>query len=141
MVKTVRVSDKVSDKLTVVVGQVTAEKLARQTYSDAIKYLLDRHVVFPSEMISYVEELINNKQLGYSSKEEFFYEAARWRLKSYDENIEIIEVPKDLYDQVETAINQMNLPYTSVSDFVEEQMKKLHEQHDQWKEQMEEAEK
>ena len=49
MAKTIRVSDKMSEKLTVLVGQVTAEKLAKQTYSDAIKYLLDRHVVFPSK--------------------------------------------------------------------------------------------
>jgi hypothetical protein len=68
-------------------------------------------------------------------------EAAGWRLKSYIENIEILDVPKDLYEQAEAAINEMDLPYTGVSDFIEEQMKRLHEQHEQWKIQKEETEK
>ena len=130
-----------SEKLTVLVGQDTAEKLAKRTYSDAIKYLLDRHVVFPSEMISHIEELINSKQLGCSSKEEFFYDAARRTLKSYDEDIECINVHRHMYEKTKTAIDDLDLPFMSVDDFVEEQMKKLHEQHAQWKEQKEEAEK
>jgi len=141
MAKTVSVSDKMSDQLTVLVGKITAEKLAKQTYSDAIKYLLDHHVVFPSELISYVEELISNKQLGYSSKEEFFYDAARRTLKSYDEDIECINVRRHMYEKTKTAIDDLDLPFMGVDDFVEEQMKKLHEQHDKWKEQKEEAEK
>jgi len=59
------------------VEKITAEKLAKQTYSDVIKYLLDHHVIFPLDLISHTEELINNNQLSYTSKEEFFYEAAR----------------------------------------------------------------
>jgi len=141
MAKTVRVSDKLSDQLTVLVGRITAEKLAKQTYSDAIKYLLDRHVVFPSEMVSHIEELINNKQLGYSSKEEFFYDAARRTLKSYNEDIECIQVRRHMYEKTKTAIDDLDLPFMGVDDFVEEQMKKLHEQHAIWKEQKEEAEK
>ena len=137
MAKTIRVSDKMSEKLTVLVGQNTAEKLAKQTYSDAIKYLLDRHVVFPSEMISYVEELIKNNELGYRSKEEFLYEAARQLLKYYSEDIESIKVRRHLYEKAKTAIEDLDLPFISVDDFVEEQLKKLHEQHDQWKEQKE----
>ena len=141
MVKTVRVSDKLSNQLTVLVGKMTAEKLARQTYSDAIKYLLDHHVVFPSEHISRIEELIKNKQLGYSSKEEFLYEAARQLLKYYSEDIESVKIRRQLYEKAKIAIENLNLPFMSVDDFVEEQIKKLDEQHDQWKEQKEEAEK
>ena len=124
MAKTIRVQDKMSEKLTVLVGQVTAEKLAKQTCSDDIKYLLDRHVVFPSEMISHIEELINKKQLGYSSKEEFFYDAARRTLKSYDEDIECINVRRHMYEKTKTAIDDLDLPFMGVDDFIEEQMKK-----------------
>ena len=76
MVNTVRVSNNVVNEFTVLVDEKTAEKLRKLTYSDAIKYLLDCHLVFPSELISRVEELITDKRLGYSCKEEFFYEAA-----------------------------------------------------------------
>lgn len=138
--KTVRVSDKLSEKLPVLVGQVTAEKLAEQTYSDAIKYLLDHHIVFPSELISRIEELIKNKHLGYSSKEEFLYEAARQLLKYYSEDIESIKVRRYIYEKAKIAIEDLNLPFMSVDDFVEEQIKKLSEQHNQWKEQMEKTE-
>ena len=137
MLKTVRVPEKVSEQYTVLVGRETAEKLEKQTYSDAIKYLLDHHVVFPSELISHIEELIKNNELGYRSKEEFLYEAARQLLKYYSEDIESIKVRRHLYEKTKTAIEDLDLPFISVDDFVEEQLKKLHEQHDQWKEQKE----
>ena len=136
MLKTVRVP-KSSEQYTVLVGQETAEKLEKQTYSDAIKYLLGHHVVFPSELISHIEELIKNNELSYRSKEEFLYEAARQLLKYYSEDIESIKVRRHLYEKTKTAIEDLNLPFISVDDFVEEQLKKLHEQHDQWKEQKE----
>jgi hypothetical protein len=141
MVKTVRVSDKLSNQLTVLVGKITAEKLARQTYSDAIKYLLDHHIVFPPELVSHIEELIKNKQLGYSSKEGFLYDAVRRTLKLYGEDIVCIYVRRDRYEKVKAAIEELGLPFTCVDDFIEEQADKLLEQYDQWKEQKEEAEK
>ena len=136
MLKTVRVP-KSSEQLTVLVGKVTAEKLEKRTYSDAIKYLLGHHIVFPSELISHIEELIKNNELGYCSKEEFLFEAARQLLKYYSEDIESIKVRRHLYEKTKTAIEDLDLPFISVDDFVEEQLKKLHEQHDQWKEQKE----
>ena len=137
MLKPVRVPEKMSEQYTVLVGKLTAEKLEKQTYSDAIKYLLDHHIVFPSELISHIEELIKNNQLGYRSKEEFLYESARQLLKYYSEDIESIKVRRHLYKKAKTAIEDLDLPFISVDDFVEEQLKKLHEQHDQWKEQKE----
>ena len=136
MLKTGRVP-KSSEQYTVLVGQETAEKLEKQTYSDAIKYLLDHHIIFPSELILHIEELIKNNELGYRSKEEFLYEAARQLLKYYSEDIESIKVRRHLYEKTKTAIEDLDLPFISVDDFVEEQLKKLHEQHDQWKEQKE----
>jgi Arc/MetJ-type ribon-helix-helix transcriptional regulator len=141
MLKTVRVPEKSSEQYTVLVGRETAEKLEKQTYSDAIKYLLGHHIVFPSELISHIEELIKNNELGYSSKEEFLFEAVRQLLKYYCEDIESIKVHRHLYEKAKTSIEDLDLPFISVDDFVEEQLKKLHEQHDQWKEQKEENKK
>ena len=105
------------------VGRETAETLEKQTYSDAIKYLLDHHIVFPSEVISHIEEVIKNNELGYCSKEEFLYEAARQLLKYYSEDIESIEVRRHLYEKAKNAIEDLDLPFISVDDFVEEQLK------------------
>ena len=137
MLKTARVTEKMSEQYTVLVGRETAEKLEKQTYSDAIKYLLDHHIVFSSEIISHIEELIKSNNLGYCSKEEFLFEAARQLLKYYSEDIESIKVRRHLYEKTKNAIEDLDLPFISVDDFVEEQLKKLHEQHDQWKEQKE----
>ena len=93
--------------------------------------------VFPSELILHIEELIKNNELGYRSKEEFLFEAARQLLKYYSEDIESIKVRRHLYEKTKTAIEDLDLPFISVDDFVEEKLKKLHEQHDQWKEQKE----
>jgi hypothetical protein len=141
MLKTVRVTKKVSQQSTVYVGKVAAEKMEKQTFSDAIKFLLDHYVVFPPEMISKIQELIENKHLGFFSKGEFLYEAARSLLKHYSENIEYIQVHSYLYEKTKNAIEDLNFPFMGVDDFVEEQLKKLHEQHDQWKEQKEAAER
>jgi septation ring formation regulator EzrA len=92
-------------------------------------------------MVSHIEELIKSNELGYSSKEEFLFEAARQLLKYYSEDIESIKVLRHLYEKAKTTIEDLDLPFISVDDFVEEQLKKLHEQHDQWNEQKEEAEK
>jgi len=141
MLKTVRVPEKMSEQCTVLVGRETVEKLEKQTYSDAIKYLLDHHVVFPPELVSHIEESIKNKQLRYSSKEEFLYEAARQLLKYYNEDIVCIYVRRYTYEKAKTAIEDLGLPFTDVDDFFEEQTDKLLEQYDQWKIQKEEAEK
>lgn len=55
-------------------------------------------------------------------------------------DINCISVSEHVYEKTKNAIEELNLPFTDVDDFVEEQMKRLHEQHDQWKEQMEETE-
>lgn len=134
MAKTIRVTDGTSEKLTFLVGNVTAEKLAKQTYSDAIKYLMDHHILFPSELISRIEESIKNKQLSYRSKEEFLYDAARKALKLYSENIVCVYMPRGKFEKVKAAIEDLGLPYTDVDEFLEEQLNKLLEQYDQYKE-------
>ena len=82
-----------------------------------------------------------NKHLGYTTKEEFFRDAARWRLKSLSDEYEYVEVRKDVYDKLEYAIKEMDLPFLGVSDFIDEQIKSASEKYAEWKEQTEENEK
>ena len=58
-------------------------------------------------------------------------------LKSYNEDIDSINLRRYGYEKTKTAIEGLNLPFMGVDDFVEEQLKKLHELYDQWKEQKE----
>ena len=139
--KTLRITDDVHEKLTGLLGELTAETLKMQTYTDAISSLLTQSVIIPPELLAKVEDFIEDRNLGFTTREEFFREAARRTLKLYDEDIECIHVRSHVYEKTKTAIDDLELPFMGVDDFVEEQMKKLHEQHDQWKEQKEEAEK
>ena len=140
--KTLRITDDVHQKLTGLLGELTAETMKMQTYTDAIESLLGQSVILPPELLSEVESFVEeNKNLGYTTREEFFRDATRWRLKSLSEGIECVEVRKEMYEKTKIAIKDMDLPFIGVSDFIDEQMKNLHEQHTQWKEQMEETEK
>jgi len=139
--KTLRITDDVHEQLTGLLGELTAETKKMQTYTDAIHSLLAQSVIIPQELLAKVEIFIKERDLGFTTREEFFREAARRTLKLYDEDIECVHVRRHVYEKTKTAIDDLNLPYMDVDDFLEEQMKKLHEQHDQWKEQMEEAEK
>ena len=122
MVKTIKVSYKISEQLTFWVGKTTAEKRVKQTCSDAIKYLLEHRVMVPSEMIVHIEEYIKNKQISYSSKEEFFYESAKRLLTYYNEDSKFIKVNKYICQKAKTAIKDMDLPFISVDDFFETQI-------------------
>ena len=94
------------------------------------------------ERLAQVENFINEKKhLSYTTKEEFFREAARWRLKSLGEEYEHVEVRKDVYEKLEYAIKGVDLPFPGVSDFINEQMKSALEKYGEWKEQTEENEK
>ena len=89
-----------------------------------------------------VEDFINEKKhLGYTTKEEFFRDAARWRFKSLSDEYEYVEVPKDVYEKLEHAMKEMELPFLGVSDFIDEQIKSALEKYGEWKEKTEENEK
>ena len=77
--KAIKISDQTHSELTRIVGQLTAESGIVKTYEDAVEALLHKSVIMPPEVLQEVEDFIEkNKQLGYSTKEEFLRGAARW---------------------------------------------------------------
>jgi len=99
---------------------------------------LAQSVIIPEELLDKVEKFIKEKDLGFTSKEEFFRGAARRALKVYDEELEFISLKRHKYQKLEKAIDELNLPYTDVDEFFEEQTDKLLDQYDQWLEQKQE---
>jgi metal-responsive CopG/Arc/MetJ family transcriptional regulator len=64
-----------------------------QTFSDVIEALVSRAVLLSPELVRHVEEFIeSNKQLGYTTREEFIREAVtealRRRSGKYEEGAE-----------------------------------------------------
>ena len=70
--KTLRISDDAHQKLTGMLGEITAQTMKMQTYTDAIENMLSQSVTLPPELLNETQTFIDtNKQLGYTTREEF----------------------------------------------------------------------
>ena len=128
--KTLRITDDVHQKLTALLGELTTQTMTMQTYTDAIEALLKESVILPPELLTQIQNFIEkNKQLGFTTKEEFIRDAARWRLRYLTGTYEYIEIHKEKYEKGDTAIKEMNLPYLGIADFADKQIDTLLEKH------------
>jgi Arc/MetJ-type ribon-helix-helix transcriptional regulator len=124
--KTLRISDDAHQRLTALLGELTAQTMKMQTYTDAIENLLSQSVSLPPELLVEIEDFVDkNRHLGYTTREEFIRDAIRWRLRFLKEDYEYVEVPKEQYDLVQQAIKDMEMPFTSANDFIDEQITNL----------------
>jgi len=140
--KTLRITDDVHQKLTALLGELTAQTSRMQTYTDAVEALIKQSVILPPELLAQVEGFIEtHKDMGYTTREEFIRDAARWRLRFLKGTYEYIEVQKEKHEKGESAIKEMNLPFLSVADFLDKQLENLLEKYTEWQRQREEHEK
>lgn len=140
--KTLRITDDVHQRLTALLGELTAQTSRMQTYTDAVEALLQQSVILPTELLAKIENFIEtNKQLGYTTREEFIRDAARWRLRFLTEEYEFLEVPKDQYELLNSAIKEMNLPFHGTTEFINQQIRSALEKYDEWQQQREDYEK
>ena len=140
--KTLRISDETHRKLTATLGTLMAQTGKMQTYQDAIEAMLNQSVILPTELLAQIENFIEeNKHLGFTRREEFIRDAARWRLKFLSENYEYVEIPKEKYEKLEAAVKDMSIPYHSASDFIHKQVDEVLEKYNAWLEEKEEQQK
>ncbi|MEM3827837.1 MAG: ribbon-helix-helix domain-containing protein [Conexivisphaerales archaeon] len=131
--KTLRISDDVHQKLTALLGELTAQTSRLQTYQDAIEAMLNQSVILPPELLKEVEEFIEkHKHKGYTRREEFIRQAIRFFLKWESEEYEYIEIPKQKYDKLNKAVKQMNTPYYNAEEFIDDQIDRILEQYEKW---------
>lgn len=140
--KTLRISDDAHQKLTALLGELTAQTMRMQTYTDAIESLLSQSVILPRELLADVETFIEaNRHLGYTTREEFVRDAVRWRLRFLKGDYEYLEIPKAEYEKLQQALRDMETPFLGVSDFVEQQIRNLLEKYAEWTKEKEEYER
>jgi len=133
--KTLKISDDIHRKLTATVGTLMAQTGKMQTYQDAVEAMLNRSVILPRELLAEIENFIEeNKHLGFTTREEFIRDAARWRLKFLREDFEYVEIPREKYKRLETAVKEMNTPYHSASDLICAQIDEALEKFNTWRE-------
>jgi len=137
-VKTLRISDDAHQKLTALLGEITAQTMKMQTYTDAIENLLSTSVMLPPELLVEIENFIDaNKNLGYTTREELIREAIRFKLGALKEQCEYIEVPKEDYEKLQQALRDLDTGFLSPDDFIEQQIRSLLEKHAAWVKQKE----
>ena len=140
--KTLRISDDAHQKLTALLGEITAQTMKMQTYTDAIESLLSQSVILPPELLNETQNFIDeNKQLGYTTREEFIRDAIRYRLRFLRDQYEYIEIPIEEYEKLQQAIHDMDTGFLSVDDFIDQQVRNLLEKHQAWTKQKEDYEK
>ena len=136
--KTLRISDDAHQKLTALLGEITAQTIKMQTYTDAIENLLSTSVMLPPELLIEIENFIDtNKNLGYTTREELIREAIRFKLNSLKGNCEYIEIPKEDYEKLQQALQDLDTGYLSADNFIEQQIRSLLEKHETWLKQKE----
>jgi hypothetical protein len=132
--KTLKISEDIHQKLTALLGELMSQTSKMQTYQDAINALINESVILPQELISQTQSFIEeNRQLGYTTKEEFIRDAIRFRLSWLKKDFEYLEIPKEQYDMLGEALKEMNTPYMSVEDFLETQTKDALQKYEEWK--------
>jgi len=80
-----------------------------------------------------------NKHLGFTTREEFIRDAARWRLKFLREDLEYVGIPREKYERLNAAVKDMNTLYYGADDFIHRQVEEVLNQYDKWLEEKEEG--
>ena len=139
--KTLRISDDAHQKLTAMLGEITAQTMKMQTYTDAIENLLSTSVSLPPELLNETQSFIEtNRKLGYTSREEFIRDAIRNQLRFSKDQYAYVEVPKEEYDKLQQAISDLGTDFLSVDDFINQQIRSLLSKHQEWVKQKEDFE-
>ena len=129
--KTLRISDEAHAKLTGLLGTLVAQTGKMQTYTDTIEAMLNQSVILPSELLVQIERFIReNKNLGYTTREEFIREAARWRLKFLKKESVYLEFPKERYDRLDAVLKKTSTLHRTALDFIHEQVEQVLREYD-----------
>ena len=90
--------------------------------------------MLPPELLAQIESFIEeNKQLGFTTKEELIRDAIRFRMTMLKGEYQFIEVPKEQHEQLDEAVKEMGTPYRNAEDFLIGQVREALEKYEQWK--------
>ena len=132
--KAIKISDDIHSKLTGLLGELTAETNKMQTYQDAINALMEQSVILPSEVIARVENFIEeNKDRGFTNKEDFVRDAIRYRIERLKNDNECIEVSREQYDELDEALKEMGTIFHSPEQFIRSQIADVLYKYDEYK--------
>ncbi len=118
--KTLRISDSAHEKLTELLGNLTAQTKTLQSYTDAIECLLSKSIVLPPELLEEVENFISkNKHRGFTTREEFVRDSIRFRLDWYNDLYEFFEVSKERIEKMDAIFDGLGAK-TDAREYIRE---------------------
>jgi hypothetical protein len=93
--KTIKIDDEIHRKLTITLGTLMAQTGKPQTYQDTLKAIITQSVKLPEETLKEVENfVIENKHLGYITREEIYSRNHTLPTKAKVQRIQIYRSPK-----------------------------------------------
>jgi Arc/MetJ-type ribon-helix-helix transcriptional regulator len=118
-------------------GEITAQTMKMQTYTDAIENLLSTSISLPPELLNETQNFIEtNRNLGYTSREEFIRDAIRTQLR-FSKEFTYIEIQKEEYERAQQALQDLGTGFLGVDDFINEQIRNLLAKHAEYTKQKE----
>ena len=69
--------------------------------------------------MNFIEE---NKDIGFTNKEDFVRDAIRYRLERLKNDNECIEVSREQYNELDEALKEMGTPFHSPEQFIRSQI-------------------
>lgn len=132
--KSLRIEDDIHEKLTRLVGELTASSGQMQTYADAIERLLDTSIILPEDLTKKISDLIKEgKLLGYRNHIEFVRDAARYYMKDLleEEFYVRVPIPRKEYDALAKVLEEGAAPYADPSDYLREHVHQIAQKYEE----------
>ena len=131
---TLKVYRDAHQRLTVLLGELTAQSGKMLTYADALRIVLQSSVMLPQELLEKVDKLIEErKDLGYTTREDFVRDAVRRRIEQLSGEFEYVIIPKEDYQLLEEAIEELDVPFRNPADFIRQQIEEILQKYKEWK--------
>jgi Arc/MetJ-type ribon-helix-helix transcriptional regulator len=133
--KTLKVQEEIHEKLTTLVGELTAESGKLQTYADVLTKLLETSIVLPEDLVKEIGAMVvNRRAIGYTTIADFVRDAVRRRLEDLQtEEVYVnIPIPLDEYRLLNRAMEETGAAYRNADDYIRQHIREKTEEYQQY---------
>jgi len=133
--KTLKVQDEIHEKLTTLVGELTAESGKLQTYADVLTKLLETSIMLPEDLVAEITETIkNHRAVGYTTITDFVRDAVRRRLEELktEEFYVNVPIPQEEYHLLNKAMEETGAEYKNADDYIRQHIREKTEEYRQY---------
>ncbi|MFQ6095785.1 MAG: ribbon-helix-helix domain-containing protein [Candidatus Bathyarchaeia archaeon] len=134
--KTLRVEDETHEKLTSLVGELTAQSGKMQTYADAITKMLETSIILPENLMKEISKAFEEgKLIGYTTTTDFVRDAVRRRLEEIKGEVFYVNIPipKEEYELLNKAIEETEASYKNADDYIREHVHRKLEEYEKFR--------